>query len=158
MSKSSSSHFKSNQAQVKTSKKLSSALRHQAENMKLSISADGYVDVQELLRHSQFRGVTFQQVEECVLKCQKQRFQLKTNSVGVVFIRATQVGVDIYAHPLHYSINNHIYRYIYNYAYTCTIYIYNLYLHLIYSTDSCVSTSLELCFLIIMIINNNNHN
>ena len=59
--------------------------------MRLSISTDGYVSVQELLRHSQFKGVSFQQIEECVSKCPKQRFQLKRSSDGVMFIRATQV-------------------------------------------------------------------
>lgn len=58
--------------------------------MKLTISTDGYVSVQELLQHSQFRGYTLAQVEECIAKCEKQRFQLKTEESGEMFVRATQ--------------------------------------------------------------------
>lgn len=58
--------------------------------MKLNISTDGYVAVDELLQHSHFRGHTLAQLEECVAKCAKQRFQLKTDENGKQFVRATQ--------------------------------------------------------------------
>jgi RNA:NAD 2'-phosphotransferase (TPT1/KptA family) len=82
--------FVSRKAQIKMSKKMSSALRHRAEKMNLSISADGFILVTELLQHSHFREYTLAQLKECVATCEKQRFQLKQDSKGDLFIRATQ--------------------------------------------------------------------
>ena len=84
------SAFRSKDAQVKLSKKMSSALRHRAHDMKLNISTDGYVAVRELLHNYQFRGYTCHQLEECVRICPKQRFQLKTDIDGEKYVRATQ--------------------------------------------------------------------
>lgn len=58
--------------------------------MKLTMSSDGYISVAQLLQHSQFRGYTVPQLEECVETCPKQRFELKTTAEGEKFVRATQ--------------------------------------------------------------------
>lgn len=61
---------------VKWSKRLSGALRHNAMSMGLHMTPDGSVDVQELLAHSQFRGLSWEVLQTIVADNSKKRFEL----------------------------------------------------------------------------------
>jgi 2'-phosphotransferase len=74
---------------VVLSKKLSKTLRHAAVQMKLKIGSDGYVMLDELLRHQMFRGTTVDAIRSIVESSDKKRFEL-TEIDGILFIRAAQ--------------------------------------------------------------------
>lgn len=77
--------------EVKTSKALSWALRHQASSLGLDMGVDGYVPLDQLLSHShpKFRGMTEEGVRSVVDSNDKQRFSLIERD-GAWFIRANQ--------------------------------------------------------------------
>mmetsp|Transcript_27098 Transcript_27098/g.45386 ORF Transcript_27098/g.45386 Transcript_27098/m.45386 type:complete len:276 (+) Transcript_27098:363-1190(+) len=74
---------------VGLSRKLSKTLRHQAQRMGLHIGTDGRIEVDELLRHGSFRGVTLDQIRYVVDENDKKRFELEEVG-GVLKIRAVQ--------------------------------------------------------------------
>ena len=78
--------------EVKTSKALSWALRHQAPSLGLDMGVDGYVPLDQLLSHShpKFRGMTEEGVRSVVDSNDKQRFSLIERDNGAWFIRANQ--------------------------------------------------------------------
>jgi 2'-phosphotransferase len=63
----------------KISHALSWALRHQALNLGLTITPDGYVPVQEILEstHPKLKGTNLGAIQECVETSDKQRFKLE---------------------------------------------------------------------------------
>lgn len=80
---------------VKLSKTMSYLLRHGAEKEGLSMTADGFVSVAELLKHRQMRSYTQQDVIRVVDNCPKkryftQRMKLDANGVEELCIRANQ--------------------------------------------------------------------
>lgn len=76
---------------VRLSKSMSYALRHGASKMGLNMSQDGFVFVDELLSHPQFRSSTLEDVERVVANNDKQRFKLRSNpDNGRLQIRANQ--------------------------------------------------------------------
>jgi len=73
------------------SRSLSWVLRHRAPSLGLSISADGYVPVSDLLKcHKRFHGYNEEDVRRTVEQCPKQRFKLSMLPSGVLSIRANQ--------------------------------------------------------------------
>ncbi|CAF90715.1 unnamed protein product [Tetraodon nigroviridis] len=76
---------------VRLSKSLSYALRHGANQMGLQIGSDGFVFVEELLAHPQFRSYSLEDVERVVNTNDKQRFKLRSHREnGCLQIRASQ--------------------------------------------------------------------
>lgn len=74
---------------VQLSKKLSYVLRHKAVNMGFNIDEAGYILLDEILNHIQFKNCTFNQIKNIVDNCDKQRFSLiKRNDK--YYIRANQ--------------------------------------------------------------------
>lgn len=73
----------------KISKRMSFALRHGAEELKLTMRPDGYVRLNDLLRAKGFRGTSESLIYDIVRNCPKQRFQILEDS-GVTYIRANQ--------------------------------------------------------------------
>src|SRR5687767_3484989 len=71
------------------SKKLTKILRHQAVNMGFAIGTDGYIKVQDLLDHRDFRGYSMQDVKRIVESNDKKRFELNEEK-GALLIRAAQ--------------------------------------------------------------------
>ncbi|XP_077588821.1 tRNA 2'-phosphotransferase 1 [Stigmatopora nigra] len=61
---------------VKLSKTLSYALRHGANEMGLHLNSDGYIYVDDILAHSQFRSYKLDDITRVVAKNDKQRFKL----------------------------------------------------------------------------------
>lgn len=61
---------------VRLSKSLSYVLRHGASKMGLQMNSDGFVFVEELLAHQQFRSFSLEDVERVVASNDKQRFKL----------------------------------------------------------------------------------
>jgi 2'-phosphotransferase len=59
---------------VKISKNLAYILRHAAEKEGIPIRKDGFVKLDDLLKHQRFRGVTREEVEKCVMENDKKRF------------------------------------------------------------------------------------
>jgi 2'-phosphotransferase len=81
------------------SKTLSYILRHGAVKEGLTISPDGYVSLNELLQHRQFKDTNFETIKGIVNSDNKNRFTLKLEN-GKYFIRAnqghsTEVGTKI---------------------------------------------------------------
>ena len=76
---------------VACSKALTRVLRHDAGKWKLaSLGADGYVKLDELLVVVPYlRTFTYENVEEVVRSCEKQRFSMETRG-DVMYIRANQ--------------------------------------------------------------------
>ncbi|KAI8847021.1 phosphotransferase KptA/Tpt1 [Chytridium lagenaria] len=74
---------------VKTSKALSYILRHGAEKEGLAMRADGYVKLTELLAHSKFKGLGFDDIQQVVDTNDKQRFKLIEED-GEWIIKANQ--------------------------------------------------------------------
>ncbi|XP_061642874.1 tRNA 2'-phosphotransferase 1 isoform X2 [Phyllopteryx taeniolatus] len=60
---------------VRLSKSMSYALRHGANHMGLHLSVDGYLFVEDLLAHPQFRSYKLEDVERVVATNDKQRFK-----------------------------------------------------------------------------------
>ncbi|XP_068182588.1 tRNA 2'-phosphotransferase 1 isoform X2 [Antennarius striatus] len=76
---------------VRLSKSISYALRHGAEQMGLTVSSDGFVFLEELLAHSQFRSYSLEDVERVVATNDKKRFKLRPHPEDGRFqIRANQ--------------------------------------------------------------------
>lgn len=71
------------------SKNLSRILRHQAAKMGFQIGSDGFIAIDELLRHRDFRGVTLEDIRSIVANCEKKRFEIQMKD-GVESIRAAQ--------------------------------------------------------------------
>ncbi|XP_036404532.1 tRNA 2'-phosphotransferase 1 [Megalops cyprinoides] len=76
---------------VRLSKSLSFALRHGAAQMGLNMSSDGFLFVEDLLSHPQFRSFSLEDVERVVATNDKQRFKLRPDPEdGRLQIRANQ--------------------------------------------------------------------
>lgn len=76
---------------VRLSKSLSYALRHGANRMGLQMGSDGFLFVEELLAHPQFRSYSLEDVERVVNTNDKQRFKLRSHPEnGCLQIRASQ--------------------------------------------------------------------
>uniref|UniRef100_A0A3B4YBE8 2'-phosphotransferase n=1 Tax=Seriola lalandi dorsalis TaxID=1841481 RepID=A0A3B4YBE8_SERLL len=76
---------------VRLSKSISYALRHGAKQMGLQMGTDGFVFVEELLAHPQFRLYSLEDVERVVATNDKQRFKLSPHPEdGRLQIRANQ--------------------------------------------------------------------
>ncbi|XP_053361686.1 tRNA 2'-phosphotransferase 1 [Clarias gariepinus] len=76
---------------VRLSKALSYALRHGAAKMGLNMGSDGFVFVDELLAHGQFRSFALEDVERVATTNDKQRFKLQNHpESGRLQIRANQ--------------------------------------------------------------------
>lgn len=76
---------------VRLSKSMSYALRHGANRMGLHMGSDGFLFVEELLTHPQFRAYSVEDVERVVATNDKQRFKLRPHTEdGRLQIRASQ--------------------------------------------------------------------
>ncbi|XP_037636541.1 tRNA 2'-phosphotransferase 1 [Sebastes umbrosus] len=76
---------------VRLSKSMSYALRHGANQMGLQMGTDGFMFVEELLAHPQFRSYSLEDVERVVATNDKQRFKLRPHPEdGRLQIRASQ--------------------------------------------------------------------
>ncbi|KAB5571422.1 hypothetical protein PHYPO_G00224800 [Pangasianodon hypophthalmus] len=76
---------------VRLSKSLSYALRHGAAKMGLNMGSDGFILVDELLAHGQFRSFSLEDIERVVATNDKQRFKLQSHPEnGCLQIRANQ--------------------------------------------------------------------
>nr|XP_040031353.1 tRNA 2'-phosphotransferase 1 isoform X1 [Gasterosteus aculeatus aculeatus] len=76
---------------VRLSKSLSYALRHGANQMGLQMGSDGFMFVEELLAHPQFRAYSLKDVERIVATNDKKRFKLSAHPEdGRLLIRASQ--------------------------------------------------------------------
>ncbi|XP_016894922.1 tRNA 2'-phosphotransferase 1 [Cynoglossus semilaevis] len=76
---------------VHLSKSMSYALRHGAGQMGLNMGEDGFVSVDELLAHPQFRSYSLEDIKRVVATNDKQRFKLYPNPEnGLLQIRANQ--------------------------------------------------------------------
>ncbi|XP_018592751.2 tRNA 2'-phosphotransferase 1 isoform X2 [Scleropages formosus] len=76
---------------VRLSKSLSFVLRHGAARMRLNMSSDGFLLVEDLLSHPQFHSFSLEDIERVVANNDKQRFKLRRHpSTGQLEIRANQ--------------------------------------------------------------------
>ncbi|XP_077387265.1 tRNA 2'-phosphotransferase 1 isoform X2 [Festucalex cinctus] len=76
---------------VRLSKSMSYALRHGANQMGLHLSSDGYLFVEDVLAHPQFRSYKLEDIETMVATNDKQRFKLRPHPQdGRLQIRANQ--------------------------------------------------------------------
>ncbi|KAJ1553935.1 tRNA 2'-phosphotransferase 1 [Nowakowskiella sp. JEL0078] len=78
---------------VKLSKMLSYILRHGAQKEGIPISQDGFVEVNDLLKHPKFQNITFSKIQELVKNNDKQRYlltQIEKNGALTNVIRANQ--------------------------------------------------------------------
>ncbi|XP_028272305.1 tRNA 2'-phosphotransferase 1 [Parambassis ranga] len=76
---------------VSLSKSMSYVLRHGASKMGLQLSSDGFLFVEELLAHPQFRSYSLDDIERVVATNDKQRFKLQSHPEdGRLQIRANQ--------------------------------------------------------------------
>ncbi|KAL7749442.1 tRNA 2'-phosphotransferase [Sorochytrium milnesiophthora] len=75
---------------VRLSKLLSRVLRHQAVAMGFRISSDGFIPVDDLLQHRDFRRYSFSDLQRVVADNDKQRFVLACSDSGKWRIRANQ--------------------------------------------------------------------
>ncbi|XP_052010875.1 tRNA 2'-phosphotransferase 1 [Xyrauchen texanus] len=76
---------------MRLSKSMTYALRHGASKMGLNMNSDGFVFVEELLAHPQFRLFSVEDVERVVATDDKQRFKLCNHpNNGRLQIRANQ--------------------------------------------------------------------
>lgn len=70
---------------------MSYALRHGASQMGLQMSTDGFLFVEDLLAHLQFRSYSLEDIERVVATNDKQRFKLRSHPEdGRLQIRANQ--------------------------------------------------------------------
>lgn len=81
--------FKNKKKLGKLSTLLSYVLRHQANEMNIPISEDGYVRVDDLLANESFLGYTVDDLRQVVADNDKQRFKILETD-GVLYIRAQQ--------------------------------------------------------------------
>ncbi|XP_030622502.1 tRNA 2'-phosphotransferase 1 [Chanos chanos] len=76
---------------VRLSKSLSFALRHGANQMGLLMNSEGYLNVEELLAHPEFRSYSLEDIERVVATNDKKRFKLREDPEnGHLQIRANQ--------------------------------------------------------------------
>ncbi|XP_034037695.1 tRNA 2'-phosphotransferase 1 [Thalassophryne amazonica] len=76
---------------VRLSKLMSYVLRHGANQMGLNMGTDGFLFVEDLLAHPQFRSYSLEDVERVVTTNDKQRFKLRPHPEdGRLQIRANQ--------------------------------------------------------------------
>ncbi|KAF9994063.1 tRNA 2'-phosphotransferase 1 [Entomortierella chlamydospora] len=76
---------------VRLSKALSWLLRHNAESQGIAIRPDGYVKIQDVLRHPKFKGYTLDDILQAVETSDKKRFQILDDGSGnKEYIRAVQ--------------------------------------------------------------------
>uniref|UniRef100_UPI0037E785A4 tRNA 2'-phosphotransferase 1 isoform X3 n=1 Tax=Semicossyphus pulcher TaxID=241346 RepID=UPI0037E785A4 len=76
---------------VHLSKSMSYALRHGANQLGLQMGTDGFLFVEELLAHPQFRSYSLEDVKRVVATNDKQRFKLRSHPEdGRLQIRASQ--------------------------------------------------------------------
>lgn len=76
---------------VRLSKSLSYVLRHGAKQMGFQLSTDGFIFLEDLLAHPQFRSYSVDDVKRVVETNDKQRFKLQPHSEnGRLQIRANQ--------------------------------------------------------------------
>ncbi|KAI9279104.1 phosphotransferase KptA/Tpt1, partial [Sporodiniella umbellata] len=74
---------------VVLSKRLSYILRHGAKKENLNMSSDGFVLLDDVLKLSQFKGVTYPEIEYVVKNNDKRRYELVERE-NFFYIRATQ--------------------------------------------------------------------
>lgn len=81
---------------VRISKALSYLLRHGAVKEKLNIDGDGYVAVEEILKHNRLKShqATLGDIERIVANNDKQRFHLANNKICANQGHSLQVGED----------------------------------------------------------------
>lgn len=72
------------------SKRLSWLLRHVADKKGVDLSVDGYADCNEILKLNDFRNYTIDDIIQVVNNCEKQRFSIKRDLIGTIYIRANQ--------------------------------------------------------------------
>ncbi|XP_037531726.1 tRNA 2'-phosphotransferase 1 [Nematolebias whitei] len=76
---------------VRLSKSMSYVLRHGASQMGFQMGTDGFLFVEDLLAHPQFRSHTLEDIERVVATNDKQRFKLRSHPEdGRLQIRANQ--------------------------------------------------------------------
>jgi 2'-phosphotransferase len=75
---------------TKLSKFLSYILRHKAVEEGFKITIDGYIKVQDILKHKQCLGYTENDIVKVVKGNDKQRFSLQKDPDGNLWIRANQ--------------------------------------------------------------------
>ncbi|KAF9113591.1 tRNA 2'-phosphotransferase 1 [Mortierella sp. AM989] len=76
---------------VRLSKALSWLLRHNAESQGIAIRPDGYVKIQDVLRHPKFKGYTLEDIVQATDTSDKKRFQILEDENGnKEYIRAVQ--------------------------------------------------------------------
>ncbi|KAJ3588515.1 hypothetical protein NHX12_012107 [Muraenolepis orangiensis] len=76
---------------VRLSKSMSYALRHGANQMGLHLQTDGFLYVEDLLAHPQFRSYTLDDIERVVATNEKKRYGLRPHpETGRLQIRANQ--------------------------------------------------------------------
>ncbi|XP_042561264.1 tRNA 2'-phosphotransferase 1 [Clupea harengus] len=76
---------------VRLSKSMTYVLRHGASKMGLHMNPDGFIFVDDLLSHPQFRSFSLEDVESVVANNDKQRFKLRSHpETGRLQIRANQ--------------------------------------------------------------------
>lgn len=82
---------------VSLSKALSWILRHGAINEGLNMSVTGYVNIEDILNHKNFKKYTLSDIKRVVSENNKQRFSLREDveSGGTLQIRANQ-GHSLY--------------------------------------------------------------
>lgn len=74
-----------------SSKTLSWLLRHGAYQAKIPISSEGFILVNNILKHTVFKGYTIDDIVHIVNTDEKQRFTLRENLTdGILEIRANQ--------------------------------------------------------------------
>lgn len=76
---------------ISLSKALSWILRHGAIKEGLIITEEGFVAVDEILKHKSFRNYQLSDIQRVVAENEKQRFALRTDTeTGILYIRANQ--------------------------------------------------------------------
>jgi 2'-phosphotransferase len=75
---------------VQFSKAMTYLLRHGAEKEGLNISQDGYIALDDILKHKNLRKAKKEDLIKIVENCPKQRFSIKHSDDNVLYIRANQ--------------------------------------------------------------------
>ena len=84
---------------VKLGRLLSGVLRHRARQMNLPLNRDGYVPLDQMLRHPVFSGVTVDEIQELVDRDPRKRYQIVRDSSDNLHIRAQ------YGHSMRSGVN-----------------------------------------------------
>jgi len=80
---------KDDSPEVRLSKALSWLLRHNAVAQGVAIRPDGYVKVEDVLKHHKFKGFSLDDIRAVVANNSKKRFQMNEEN-GTLLIRAVQ--------------------------------------------------------------------